>query len=367
MKALDKTSSIDWEFIIETIKHQKCVLFLGPDLLSLDFDNSLEEEISSFLEVETNADIKSFYPNDGLFLFSSRAKKTKTFYKLKKFYSQPSRNLNLLYEKIAQIPFHLIINLSPDLVFAETMSRIGYAHSFSYFWKNTAEAPLFTRPSRDRPAIYNLLGTIEQQESMVLSHTDLFEYLEAIFGSSTLPEILKKEIKEAHNFIFLGVPFQRWYMQLLLRILYIHNDYDFVRYAASQVSTMEIQAFCSEHFKIEFVPNRIEAFVEELFTKCEEAEILNEPSQNAIFSVENAKNLLKEDKLQMCLNLIEEHVTNSNVKDIEDSVLLLTSKFKRLRKRIMQDIISKEEADLSYNKIRFEILSLLKELEVENY
>jgi hypothetical protein len=212
-----------------------------------------------------------------------------------------------------------------------------------------------------------MLGSITQQESMVLTHTDLFEYLESVFSGAHFPDQLKKQIKEAHNFIFLGVPFQRWYMQLLLRILYIHNDFDFVRYASSQMIDSKLRTFCSDQFNIEFVHNNIENFVDILLEKCQKEGVVNAPNNEKSSPLAAAKKDIGQDKIEDCFSLLLDFTQSIESKDYHEDVILLSSKFSRLKKRILRGIISTEEANVGHNKISKSLLGIITELEALKY
>lgn len=354
---------IDWDFIVETIRNEKCIIFLGPDLLSLPPAPSLEKRLEDFLQVDENPDIQTYYEHDNLFLFSSRAKKTKTYYKIKSFYSQPFPATQRLYEKLARIPIHFIINLTPDKLLPTVFDELGYRNQFAFFWKKSGSGPVLRVPTAATPTIYNMLGSIDNQESMVLTHNDLFEYFESVFSRANFPERFKKLIKEANNFIFLGIPFQRWYMQLLLRILYIHNDFDFVRYASNESIDEEIKAFCFEQFKIEFVPDQIETFIDTLLTKCEEAGLVREPSTDQAFPLASARELISDDNITESIAVFQEYLESSLDTELIDDLILIANKYKRLNKRISQGIITEEEAYVYSNRIRKELLDLINEAE----
>ena len=183
-----------------------------------------------------------------------------------------------------------------------------------------------------------------------------------------MPEKLKRMIKEADNFIFLGIPFEKWYLQLLLRILYIHNDFDFVRYASNQTVDEEIKTFCLEQFKIEFVPKKIEEFVNELYQRCEEGGILRTGQAESSSYVEQLMDWFTKDKMEEIFEGLTDFLEEMGEKGYEllDRTILLANKYNRLLKRSMQGIIREEEAQVQSNVIRNELLKILhlaKELE----
>ncbi len=362
--AAQTTAPIDWDFIIETIKAEKCILFLGPGIFSANSGGpTLEDALIEHLNPAENTDIQAYYKQDHLFLFNSRARKTKTFYKIKSFYDNPFPEADDILGKIAEIPFHFIMNVTPDKLISRAFNKRNIRHKFHFYWKKMAPDEDIKVPNANNPTVYNMLGCIDRQESMVLTHTDLFEFFESVFAGNSLPERYKRLIKEANNFIFLGIPFERWYMQLLMRILYLHNDFDFVRYASNQSINEEVRSFCFEQFKIEFVPTHIHEFINSLHAKCAESSILRALEEEAESPIEHLMELLGEDEVEEVLNLLRDHLTDAGEsgEELLDDVLLMMNKYSRLSKRIVQGIIAKDEADLQSNKIRVELLELLRE------
>ena len=368
METSPDITAIDWDFIEETIQNEKCILFIGPEIFSAPGKENIETQLVQYLGIPDNPDIQTYYQHDGLFLFTSRARKTKTFYKIKSFYNQEFPYAEKIMEKIARIPFHFIIHMMPDHSLSKVFNKHSIKHDFEFYWKKHAPDPKIKTPTRNNPLIYNLLGNMDLQESMVLTHDDLFTYFESIFSGHSMPEKLKRIIKEADNFIFLGIPFAKWYMQLLLRILYIHNDFDFVRYAANQAVDEEIKTFCLEQFKIEFVPERIEEFVEELYERFEAKGALRTGAEEEVSPVEEFMEWLAQDKIEEIFTALMDFLENLGERgyDLLDSTILLSNKYSRLMKRSMQGIIREEEASVQSNKIRNDLLNLLhqvKELE----
>ena len=357
-------TDIDWGFITETIKNEKCILFIGAELFRDENDLTLEEQMSKYLDVDKNPDIQNFYKDDGLFLFTSGTKKTKSYYKIKKFYNQRFPKSEAIFNELAKIPFHFIVSITPDKKCYETFESLGFTSRFGFYWKKQKADNTVNKPTKKNPIIYNMLGSIERQDSMVLTHDDLFDYFESIFQENSMPEKLKLNIKEAHNFIFLGLDFEKWYMQLLLRILYLHNDkYEFMRYAANQKVSDELKAFCFQQFKIEFVPTQIKEFVNELYKECEKVGLLrqHEEKQNSV--IEQFKSWLAQDRIEDVLKGVKNFLQNlgETGKDLMDDVLLLTNRFRRLNRKINLGVMDSRDIESESNKIRLSLIELLKE------
>ncbi len=355
--------NIDWDIILETIKTEKCILLTGPELFTFPNGNDVRDELANYLGVPDNPIIHSYYEEDELFLFTSRVNKTKAYYKIKSFYENGFPHAEKLLEKIAKIPFHLIINVTLDTALQDTFERLNLKHKFDFYWKNHTTDRTLTPPKKTNPLIFNLLGSIDQQESLVLSHDDLFEYFSSILGTRGLPQEIKQLIQEADNFIFLGMPFDKWYIQIILRVFYLHLDkYDFMRFAASQETDEEIKSFVTDQFKIEFVSDKIPQFVDDLYDKCEAAGLLRKSgesqSQNII---KQLTQLLASGQIEEVLKRFNDYLSQigEQGKKVLDDVILLMNRFQRVSRKMNQGVIDHQESELELNKISKSILELL--------
>lgn len=360
----DGALSIDWDFTLDTIREGKCILFLGPELYTTKDGKKLEEAMLAFLQYPNNEDILNYYKEEDLFLFKSKGAQTKTYYKLKNFFQQSFPEAEKILEKIAQIPFQFIISVTPDHKLNKVYDRMNYKNKSDFYWRNHSSTTKVKLPSKDSPLVYNLFGTTELQESMVLTHNDLFDFFHSIFGERSMPKELKHVIQKAHNLIFLGIPFRKWYLQLLLRILSLHNDSEFMRYAANQSLDEDMASLCRQQFSIKFLPEKVSEFIDELYIRCEKVGMLKEVSAGSTSISESVLQLVAYDKIDEALNQIKEFLENLGEYGIDllDDIILLINRHKRLNKRIMQGIIGFDEAELESNKVRKSLLDLVSEV-----
>jgi hypothetical protein len=196
--------------------------------------------------------VDSYYENENLFLFKNENAKTDAYYEIVEELYQREYNEELYY-KISQIPFHLIISISPDLFLPKTFEKFGLPYNFHYFQKDQTQQNI-PEPTKDSPLIYNLFGSIDDQESLILDHDDLFDYLSAILGKNKLPQVVQNTLSNAKTLIFFGFDLNKWYIQLLLRLLNLSKDKDnFKSFALGTNTNKRIEEFCLKHFNIIFV------------------------------------------------------------------------------------------------------------------
>lgn len=353
---------VDWDFVLDTIRDERCVLFVGPEVFATPEGVKLEAQLASYLGVPGNPDIHKYYPDDALFFFQSGAKKTKISYSIKRFYHQSFPHADVVLEKLAEIPFHFIISLTPDQLLHAVFEKKSLKYKSDYYYKNQPADPEAKIPAASNPLIYNLLGNVDVQESLILTHDDLYDYFESIFRGKSMPETYKNHLRQARNFIFIGLQFDKWYMQLLLRILYLHNDKaEFMRYAASEGIADEVKTLCLEQFNINFISKNIPAFVDELHRHCEEAGLLRSANDPAASPVNNWIALLAKGKMDTVLDEFAAYLEQSGPagQSLYNDVLNLMGRWSMLQQKTNRGTIGEQEASIETNKIRESLLDLL--------
>jgi hypothetical protein len=266
---------INWEILLHELKSGKCVLCLGPDIYSLSEDNRLEHQLAQTLRSKADKLGIRVY-DDGWFHYLEEHDEVATWFAIKKFYDEnlPATADDFL-RKLTGLPFHMIINFSPDYKLRKIYEDEGRAFNFASLLKNPTgddEASKEPRGSAERTLIYNMVGEIEEKDSLVMTYDDLFSYMEAIFERKRMPEYVKRMIQQATYFIFLGMPLDKWYFHLFMRLLNQHrNKRKTKRYSASSWFNDDNATFCEEQYTITFVREGIAPFVDQLVSHYKEA------------------------------------------------------------------------------------------------
>jgi hypothetical protein len=360
------STGIDWDIILQTIKEEKCILCLGPDVFTESENQRIEDMLNEAL-IADNPDVRNYYPGDGLFLFNSEDGKTRFFYKLKRFYEQSFPATAQLLAKLACIPFHLIITVTPDELLGRAFSEQNLTYKTDFYWKNRTPATTAKLPNRQHPLIYNIFGSVSERDSLVLTYQDLFDYFDSIFGARSMPTELKKIISETDNFLFLGIQFEKWYMQLLLRILGRYNVKDsFLRYATSLNVNDQIVTFCQEQFRITFVREKIPAFVDQLLARCLDAGLERRPSVVQTSVLAGIRKQVGKGEVESALTQLRTFLESSNEasEELFDELVLLTERNNRLMRRLRNGTIEERDAEVKRNQITETLLHLIRQAEL---
>lgn len=356
------TKKLDWELLIDDIREEKCVLILGAEAYLNENNQSIHELAFQHLDIENSAGILRYYEEDNLFLFEEGYKR-RIFNRLRKFYENqtPPAILN----KLARIPFHLWLIGTPDLLVPNVFEQQGFNFQFDYFSKEQKPSTV-EQVSSDDPLIYNVFGSIKDEESLVMTHQELFEYFESLFAQRGIPQALKSSLYNAKQYLFIGVPFDRWYFQILLRLLNIRRDFTKVQsFAATQTNKDEVVTFCRDQFNMNFIYKNIPEFIDTLLRKCTEFDLplrninaTETTTHTTPFS--KAEKALKDGKPNEAIEIIMAFVEERD-DDLYRLALSLLSRFNRLRMKIAAGVMDSRDEKTAFAEITNTTIDLIED------
>ncbi len=289
-------------FITKRIEEGECILIIGPDISVGENDQSVNELLKSYLDKNFNNPLK-YYSDDEFFSFLSDAEKDFALSDIKSFYDELTPNEIL--KKIADIPFHLILSVSPDHLLKKAFDENKASYNTDYcfdFYNKEHNLPKIKKFSRQKPLVYNLFGDIDSDGSLVFTYDDLFEYFTAVFGKFELPKEIQTELAAPRLILLLGIRFDKWYFKLLLRILRLHkSNYN---HAADKIRNLQsaIKNFYAEEFKVKFL-------------NCDETDIIG-----YVYNECKTKNMLRSQSTANNAGKPEIFVSYGWEKDSEDMV-----------------------------------------------
>jgi hypothetical protein len=277
---------IEWDDLITEILQEQCILIVGPDLVNFQSaDSFFQLLIQQLKQVERlRRDIElttSFiFEHDELFQLQPNGRDTSLYIFLRKFY-QDRQEFAIPFSQIARIPFHLIISLLPDKRLCEIYQQLGFNFNFGYFPRTpgSSVSDVVTKPSKGTPLIYNLMGVLDPPDA-VLTFDDYFQYLQNILPENALPPLLNIALHNAKSFLFLGVHFDKWNIQLLFRKLIPYNTRENRRLKYSILKGLQDSdtfTFLAHRLELDFHEIEPNAFLNELYKRMEEKGYLKQP------------------------------------------------------------------------------------------
>lgn len=365
--------TVNWDNLTDKIENEKCVLLLGPEFPFIGNEKNHLDALQTYLESErvqmsmvnyeqpatvtNDGSLIKYYKKDELFYFENEFDRSDVYYYIKKFFSDLKPHK--YYKKIAKLPFHLIISLSPDLHLKNTFKELEFTYDFDFYHKKKnpqAKEP----PKKARPLIYNLLGSIDEEESLIYTYHDLFDYFAVVFERK-LPETVRKSLKECTGFIFLGFEFEKWYMRLLLKILQLQDKK--IR-SHSHFIENPIKSFYTDHFQVEFEEIMSEQFIETLYTKCERKNILRSPSKwNVIEFKKKLHEVFGEADYITVINELKKYASFFSNTLMFERLLSLSAAYNRAQTELRHSLIKHEDYTTAMAKISLDLLTIIDELE----
>ncbi|MCF0039742.1 toll/interleukin-1 receptor domain-containing protein [Dyadobacter fanqingshengii] len=280
-----------WNILLEEIRIGKCILVVGPDLVSFDDSKTLFQKLVRDLKLdsetqgEVDLDPGFIFEHEELLQLQPGKGDTSLLMFYREFYKRRTE-FDAPFAKIAQMPFHTIISLLPDDRLRATFEKMNRAHEFSYYPPiNPPNA--VSKPTQDNPLIYNIIGSTESYET-VITFDHLFDYLKGILGARSLPVQLEKTLKEAKSFIFLGVHFEKWYLQVMLRVLLpqVSASGTISKYTIlKKEQSNDVRTFIARRLQLDFKTIEPLDFLNELYDRLQARELLINPPKPTLATV----------------------------------------------------------------------------------
>lgn len=346
---------MNWNELLDDLEEEQAILFLGPDLMQLD-GKPLGLHIREQLCHEYPEDILHHYQRDGIFLFRDETAKVSVQKKIKRLYKQLPPDEALL-QRIAALPFHLIISLTPDTYLRDTFMQCGLNVSFHYF-RSTEPFDTLPKPEKGRPLIYNLMGVIGDDESLALDYDDVFNLMKDCF-STGLPLKLNERLVRASTFLFLGFDFEKWHTQMLLRFLSQRPGIAKFAIEGEKPTGNDTCAFLVSGFRIRFEKGEQgnENLFDSLYRRCAERGMLRKLENLYTGRQTAVMRLVYTGKIATALDELQQHLTDAGDKS---EATLAASRFNHLEAE--QARMDSRDYGVERNKIAYEVIQLAKKL-----
>jgi len=351
------------ELLADNIQRETCIVLLGPSL-SVDLQDKYREFLLSKQETyDIEIDHESFV------LFHNKAKRQLFYTGLKRFYEEHAQPLDI-HRKLVQIPFHLLLSTAADLRTQRAWEQSGLEYSFQFYDKRENPRDI-ERPTAAKPLLYNLFGSVQEPDSLVVSYDDLFKFLFAILRDKQLPRELDRTIKSSKVFLFLGFDFEQWFLKIILRLFNLHeepspfaNEIKDVQNEITRKSwtSENNKNFFIKNFNMEFIDVNVEELVNDLFDKCKNNLRETKPAaDNPI--INTVVNHIKSDDLEKALESLEDYLEGKDY-NLYDRVITLSGALSNLKRKMGKQTISQQDADVEKAKLRENILHLLDDIKM---
>jgi hypothetical protein len=127
----------------------------------------------------------------------------------------------VLHTQLAALPFSLCVNTGFDTFLWNALTAAGKAPADDYYHFQQTRLSTLAEASAARPVIYNLYGSLQESDSLVLTENDLLDFLVNVIKGTPplLPFVTSRFSDPKTSFLFIGFGFDRWYVRILLHVL----------------------------------------------------------------------------------------------------------------------------------------------------
>lgn len=284
-------SERQWKTLVKDLQQQRCILLLGnraavsadaagkierlSALLARHLGRQMEEENVPF-EQDQSANLAYMSQR---FLSAPKTRRIDLEDEVTDFYESATQEVPDYYRKLATLPFHLTLNLSPDdylLRAWKSAGKTGAQTAYYNFRKEKAGA--IESPNAAKPLVYNLLGALKDPESLVLTQEDRVDFIKNVVkGNPGIPNVVMSHFDERKTYIFLGLNLENWDYRLLFDTLQLSREnLSFLPQPGTQALSPEARSFFEDRYRLIFTESDIRSFVENITERY--AEYAAEPS-----------------------------------------------------------------------------------------
>ncbi len=270
-------SERQWKTLARDLQQQRCILLLGTRLATAKDSEGREQRLSELLSRHLAALLDAeqvAYDRDSAADLSYIAQRFLSIPKIRRidledevteFYRGAARAIPDVYQQLAKLPFGVAVNLTPEDFMTRAFRAAGKAgaQSLHYNFRKERNTPV-EAPGPAKPLVYNLLGTLNDPESLVLSQEDRVEFIKNVVkGNPGIPNAVMSHFDNRKTFIFLGFDLENWDYRLLCDALQLSKDNMTLSPDASERAlSPEARSFYEDHFRFVFVDYDIRQFVE---------------------------------------------------------------------------------------------------------
>lgn len=311
---IPEMSEHEWGDLLYSIEQEKCIVVVGPEVYTAPGEASMDKRLAEFLRKQS-AQLRIRVNDNGWYHLQPGGNETSPVRQIKEFYNRPTPHAEESLKTLARIRFPIYISLTPDTKLRQAFT--GYAADFETYVRNKPYREDVPVPTPERPMVYQLLGNIEDRNSMVLTYDDFYDYLKSVFTGRSMSPLLKEAIISAEYFLFLGIPFDQWYMHLFMRVLNQSKEKLQTLKVAVPFDAINADS-CAEQYTIKFVDDKIVGFISELLARCEQHNKSNGLIRRASYSKDEQAKVVNTD-LQY-LNELTELIVGDRFEEVYDRV-----------------------------------------------
>ena len=222
--------------LLERIRKGTCVLLMGPGVAIAPDDPTtpltvrLSHELAQDPQINEDPRLgdRSNLRHVAQLHYQVKRDRDELRLAAEDFYGRFATVTTDFHRSMASLPFRLCISTTPDDLLLNAFTSIGKKPAKGYYNMYRASDGGLPKPSDDRPVVFHLYGHPSNRESLVLTESDLIEFLvRVVQREPPLPDVIRGHMGDPDtSFLFVGFGFQHWYVRVLLHVLNVYGHKD---------------------------------------------------------------------------------------------------------------------------------------------
>lgn len=272
-----------WESLIKDIIRERCILILGDQLATItEADSSLtpiSQKLANYLatrleeyEISYDAQRKNELHYMGLrYLSKEEFRPLDLEDEVLEFYENNVKEVPNAYFKLAELPISLVINASPEHFMLEGFRKAGQhnARLMHYNYQRDKHQEVGDI-SIKTPLVYNLFGSIEDPESLMLTEGQRDTAIPNSIASDNppIPTRILDRFDSRKTYLLLGLNLSKWLLRPMFKKFKLEAKNRVFCVGRHQ---QNIEEFFGQEYHFDFVDQDPYKFIDALVAKYIEA------------------------------------------------------------------------------------------------
>lgn len=272
----------DWGSLSEMVCRGRCVLMLGPEAIRVGkrhvpLARKFSDELRKLIPARDRpAAGTGFRQVAEKFIALHRDRTALERHAARVFSCQRRKVWTEPLADLAALRFQLVVSTTLDLEFDKVLDAQKGWRSRTRWYEFEGDYADTEDLDENDTLVYHLFGCIEEKKSLVLTESDLLDFLvRVIQDKPALPVTIRGELARGDtSFLFIGFSFRQWYLRILLHVL-AHSGGNIRSFALDsfeavpQTMKETISMFYREGHNLLFFDMDLDEFAAELRKRCE--------------------------------------------------------------------------------------------------
>ena len=269
---------INWDKLLRDFRENRCILLLGPRVATLGHNGqagTAQEQLAGYLAGLLSQEGLPLETGDSCtlpYLAQQYARGKQDLLvdlwdKVADFYQQHLNAVPAVYHRLAALPVSIAVNTAPDNMLVDAWLQENKLPWFRHynFRRNKALDLRMEQINPQKPLLYNLFGSLQDKESLVLTPADHLVFIRRILEKNPrVPDELVAQFSPFNTYVFLGFDWEDWPLRLLIDALNLCQNTAFSPESGQYPLFPATRSFYEERFHFHFINQDINTFADRI-------------------------------------------------------------------------------------------------------